>query len=491
LSLPVKAKLRRRPLYPTSPFHPERGYGKEKWGVNNSLRLLPFQAIAVPAKTRTGIDSNKLIYPATLIEGLNLDEVLSGNKTIQSQQDRYDLTIPAWGVGAYNYFFYPNPMMTLVLGRYTYYGWRRERKYCKATVDGSLQLAAIYFCFVDIDFKTVSQSFADELIAQSPIPPDVIVHSGNGYHLYFRVKTISLLERLDEYREWISLYKKTTDCLKKFFKADLAQSQRLRIPNTTNFKIDKETGLPNMTECREIKGSIIESYFRESSLTLEQLLLAFAGAKTADLKKVLPYYESKAHLRPKPNLEGLDDARKNFVNHFGLKRLNKSKTKFFNYIYGFRNQPKYIELRDEFDGNFLGMNGTSAKHVRHFFQRLKVIRLLKKANKFARKSAEFELTDLFWQSIGQSEPNYITAKKVTKRSIHEIVGSEPYQEGELRAKLKADYRDLRNRGFQDEEITEYLLSKASHCGGRSNKDASDLLKWCRKYYKHNDEDLAD
>jgi hypothetical protein len=85
-----------------------------------------------------------------------------------------------------------------------------------------------YCLYGDVDFKTVPRAEADRILNEMPVPPDIIVMSGGGYHVYWL-----LAEPLDARaaHPWLKR-------LQAYVKSDdVADPTRiLRVPGTVNHK---------------------------------------------------------------------------------------------------------------------------------------------------------------------------------------------------------------------------------------------------------------
>lgn len=62
----------------------------------------------------------------------------------------------------------------------------RKCQYGGGTKDDIEEIPAVWS---DVDFKDINQDEVDKRIAAFPLPPSMIVNSGNGYHLYWILKT--------------------------------------------------------------------------------------------------------------------------------------------------------------------------------------------------------------------------------------------------------------------------------------------------------------
>lgn len=113
-------------------------------------------------------------------------------------------------------------------------GW--DCYFAVATRDGAggrkANIVSIPAVWCDVDFKDIPQGDADKRLADFPCPPTIIVQSGGGYHLYWKLKEPAEPEDIPEAE---SVMRSIAMVLGGDLKATDA-SRILRIPGTRNFK---------------------------------------------------------------------------------------------------------------------------------------------------------------------------------------------------------------------------------------------------------------
>jgi hypothetical protein len=153
------------------------------------------------------------------------------------------------------HFFYPNHPLTYLDGR------RRPYKVVDALIGTPMEQAKtrnlvswLNFLFADIDCyengMTEEQYIARraqayDQIQDLPVQPDVIVDSGYGFHIYYAIEPISLLDGLDANQSphsiWmIERYKRIQLHLAGLLGGDpstTALFKAMRVPGTWNLKV--------------------------------------------------------------------------------------------------------------------------------------------------------------------------------------------------------------------------------------------------------------
>src|SRR5262245_58722571 len=96
---------------------------------------------------------------------------------------------------------------------------------------GAEDCIAFHVLFADIDFKNLDRSAVDALLAAMPLPPDIIVFTGGGYHCYW------LLAAPIDAREAHAILRR----LQTYVHSDnVADPPRiLRVPGTINHKPER------------------------------------------------------------------------------------------------------------------------------------------------------------------------------------------------------------------------------------------------------------
>jgi len=112
-----------------------------------------------------------------------------------------------------------------------YMGVAERRKATKSTKENCCRLSVM---FVDIDFKDTSQAEARVLLAAFSLSPSVVLHSGNGLHVYWLLREPINLEGKN-----VASVEGMLKRLAKALRADDAATnvnRLLRIPGTLNHK---------------------------------------------------------------------------------------------------------------------------------------------------------------------------------------------------------------------------------------------------------------
>jgi hypothetical protein len=121
---------------------------------------------------------------------------------------------------------------TIHLDENVYVGVATRRTRDNGTAENCGEL---WCAFIDIDFKGVDETTARRRLAEFPLRPHVAVTSGNGVHVYWRLKEPFVFP--DDKPAALSLLKR----LALHFGGDLSVvdvARILRVPGTFNFKYD-------------------------------------------------------------------------------------------------------------------------------------------------------------------------------------------------------------------------------------------------------------
>jgi len=108
---------------------------------------------------------------------------------------------------------------------------------CDATSGALDNCSTLSVVFADIDFKHTPEAEARRLLAECPLPPSIIVHSGNGLHCYWLLREPLDLQDQKECDMAYSLLRR----LCAFLHADPIVAEPahiLRVPGTLNYKYD-------------------------------------------------------------------------------------------------------------------------------------------------------------------------------------------------------------------------------------------------------------
>ncbi len=113
-----------------------------------------------------------------------------------------------------------------------YLGVASRRDATSGKLENCQDLAAL---FVDIDFKLIAEPEARRRLAECPLPPSLVVHSGGGLHVYWRLREpLDLQDEADRHRAKALLRR-----LALYLHADMVSAEPahiLRLPGTKNFK---------------------------------------------------------------------------------------------------------------------------------------------------------------------------------------------------------------------------------------------------------------
>jgi hypothetical protein len=97
--------------------------------------------------------------------------------------------------------------------------------------------SALGALFVDLDFKVTPEAEARRRIAECPLPPSAVIHSGGGLHVYYLLREPVTLQDPTDCATAYSLLRR----LAHFLRADLQAAEPariLRVPGSSNFTYD-------------------------------------------------------------------------------------------------------------------------------------------------------------------------------------------------------------------------------------------------------------
>jgi hypothetical protein len=130
------------------------------------------------------------------------------------------------------------PWIEANLDKNLYFGVSTRHKYCTNFEKGSCN--KINTLFLDIDFKMKGNENQEEVLERIngfPLEPTFLIHSGNGYHLYWR-----LMAPIELNEEKVAVIEKTLKGICKKLNGDPSPcqvAQIMRVPNTFNVKDPK------------------------------------------------------------------------------------------------------------------------------------------------------------------------------------------------------------------------------------------------------------
>lgn len=378
--------------------------------------------------------------------------------------------------------FYPNPIETGLEETTAHAGSQKSYPQrisaYRNRSDFKERLARIYVCYVDIDLKTCKTTEERvqlvELVENPPIKPSVIVHSGNGFHLYFSIKPICLLEYgVDEpRRSWLEgRFLAVQMALCEIFQGDSAVAKkltgRLRIPNTNNIK--KNPKEPR-TKCSYYYSSkSIESTRINPDYKLEELEVELGITPPLEPGAQIPIANRRPKLTtPTPKYAGFLEFVKKLESELGLK-FRVFEKRYLKFLYGHRDLGLIIEAtlkRKEKEQN-RSYSGASIKKVRDKLIAKGLLELVEQFYLAKRMGWEYRLTDAFYTLGGISK----SIKTGANRKVSALAKVQAYhyekgqrlrekgEEGSIIGGIDFDYPLLRGAGFTHEEVREILRAK--------------------------------
>lgn len=108
------------------------------------------------------------------------------------------------------------------------------RKNGIGTKDGIIEIP---YLWADIDFETTRERWVLIKLNDCKCKPSIIIHSGNGLHVYWKFKSPFLIKHSKD----ISYIENYLKILASYFRADMASTdiaRILRVPGTKNYKYD-------------------------------------------------------------------------------------------------------------------------------------------------------------------------------------------------------------------------------------------------------------
>ena len=464
--------------YVTSFTLPEKKIDTERWGAVGS-HLLPFQVRAIQP-----VSNHAQFY----MSGITHSKIESLNEMNSSDYYRVDINSPGFGLNKSNLFFHPNPVLTdYGKGkRYLYEGSPAtidEGKLDKNLLKEKTWLAAVCFIGIDVDFKDTSEEELKKRIQKLPLQPTTIVHSGNGYHLYFSVKHIYLVKKkkLDFSSDLMTIYcyehkvREISQNISNLLGGDPVANKNvtgtLRVPNTFNYKIIN--GKENIKYCKYLKGDLVHDY-HNPTYELQQLIDTFAPELNILQTQTSIDYTYRIKDRAKPNMDRVIRAGGNFWNHFNIQKPNKGLSKYFQYIYGRRNYPTYMEYREVGTNRSAGQKRSEIKKHRDTMLKLGVIELVEKGNYKKRTASIYRLTDLFFEACK-------VKRKVTNKGKVQVVLAGKIPEGQYRPLIKEWWGTLKAAGYEKLQIRSIMENKIQQRDVIKG-DEGGLLDWCEEHF---------
>lgn len=419
--------------YTTSTTFPEKEIDPTRWGSNPQLGIPPHQVVLAPSHL-----TKSHVYKLDYYAGLKNSTMHYLNKRLK-----------------YNIFYYPNPCITEFQ--------KSSHGHGRKLLNGKALIAVIRCCFVDIDDPNLTVSQA---LKSSPIKPQAIINSGNGLHLYYGVKPISLISLYGKFElereRLISTFKKVQLKLCKLMNGDYQvasqQNSTLRAVDTLNFKTRRTT------KCKLVYGSI-DDVFNSPCYTLEELatFLEIKLASKAQLIKLRKkHYEPKPEKRPGPLLEGWEAAYQRTFWDINIKLAPKKHTQmFYRYIYGYRKLDYILENFDLNGKSAAGLHGRIHAKERRRFIELGLIRKISSPDPIEGKAAKYIITTKFINYLSQDDKDYFEAK--TKESFKKVkdLDASAIPPHKLREKLPSFYRALRNANYTHEKTQDILMDQLS------------------------------
>lgn len=270
--------------------------------------------------------------------------------------------------------FFPNDIVSAT-ARTDRRGFIRLEPACKR-LDGSsrYELANIYFFYVDVDCKSDEERYdAFDTITDFFIRPSAVVRSGNGFHVYWAIKPISLVELSDdETNAVLERFKVIQHELCRLMKYGDAQAvsemgRPMKTPGTQNVKTDGDKRV-------SLKVEYLPGY---QSLEEARLNPKFTMAQFETLLKAEGYLKRSTR-KPKPQSDGWREVLPKFKSALTLSKLSQSEVQYFKYIFGFRSYDFYMENQGK---RMLDVsNRGSIKKARALFLNLGLIERIERAN---------------------------------------------------------------------------------------------------------------
>lgn len=212
---------------------------------------------------------------------------------------------------------------------------------------GKANISEIPAVWVDVDFKDIGREEVDRRIAEFPLPPSIIVNSGNGYHLYWRQGTPAKMVDIPKIED-------VNRRLAFHFGGDQGSvdaAHLLRLPGTYNIKEH-----PKLVTVERIEKDLVYDLNAFSFLPLppSSSLPAATGNSPSPFTQLL---------------DGVDEGRRNttvvsLAGHFREKGLPEDETKRLLDLWNQKNRPplEEKELTDAVKYNYEHYGRNKTRH---------------------------------------------------------------------------------------------------------------------------------